>query len=93
MPTALFSVFDKTNLIPFATALLDLGWTLLASGSTAKTLRNAGLPATEVADYTNSPEILEGRVKTLHPAIHGGILAHATDADRADLARNSRESD
>lgn len=87
MPTALFSVFDKTNLVSFAQGLRDLGWTLIASGGTAKALRDAGLPVVEVADYTNSPEILGGRVKTLHPAIHGGILARATDSDRADLAR------
>ncbi len=87
MPTALISVFDKTNLSAFAAGLRDLGWTLRASGGTAKTLRAADLPVTEVADSTGSPEILGGRVKTLHPAIHGGILARATDADRADLAR------
>lgn len=87
MPTALFSVFDKSDLVPFARGLHDLGWTLLASGGTAKTLRDAGLPVTEVASYTGSPEILGGRVKTLHPAIHGGILARATSADRDDLAR------
>jgi len=87
MPTALFSVFDKTNLVSFARGLRDLGWTLIASGGTAKTISDAGLPVTEVADYTGSPEILGGRVKTLHPAIHGGILARATDADKADLAR------
>lgn len=87
MPSALFSLFDKTNLIPFAKTLRDLGWTLLASGGTAKTLRDAGLPVTEVAAYTGSPEILGGRVKTLHPAIHGGILARDTASDRADLGR------
>lgn len=87
MPAALFSVFDKTSLVPFAKGLHDLGWTLIASGGTAKTLRDAELPVTEVANYTGSPEILGGRVKTLHPAIHGGILARATDSDGADLAR------
>ncbi len=87
MPTALFSVFDKTNLVPFARRLRELGWTLLASGGTAKALREAGLPVTQVEDYTGSPEILSGRVKTLHPAIHGGILARATAADRGELAR------
>ena len=87
MSTALLSVFDKTNLVPFAQALRDLGWTLLASGGTAKALRDANLPVTQVADYTGSPEILGGRVKTLHPAIHGGILARSLDSDRADLER------
>ncbi|MBI5030746.1 MAG: bifunctional phosphoribosylaminoimidazolecarboxamide formyltransferase/IMP cyclohydrolase [Chloroflexi bacterium] len=87
MPAALLSVFDKTNLISFATELAKLNWTLLASGGTAKALRDANLPVTEVADYTGSPEILGGRVKTLHPAIHGGILARATEDDDTDLAR------
>ncbi len=91
MPTALFSVSNKSNLVPFASALNDLGWKLLASGGTAKTLREAKLPVTDVAEYTNSPEILGGRVKTLHPAIHGGLLARDTDADRADLKRVNAE--
>lgn len=91
MPTALFSVSNKSNLVPFASALNDLGWKLLASGGTAKTLREAKLPVTDVAEYINSPEILGGRVKTLHPAIHGGLLARDTDSDRADLKRVNAE--
>ena len=91
MPTALFSLSNKSNLIPFAKSLHDLGWKLLASGGTAKTLREAKLPVTDVAEYTNSPEILGGRVKTLHPAIHGGLLARDTDSDRADLKRVNAE--
>ncbi|HLF27356.1 MAG TPA: bifunctional phosphoribosylaminoimidazolecarboxamide formyltransferase/IMP cyclohydrolase [Anaerolineae bacterium] len=85
MPKALLSVHDKTGLIDFARGLHDLGWTLIASGGTAKALRDNGLPVTEVADYTGSPEILGGRVKTLHPAIHGGLLARPTESDRAQL--------
>jgi phosphoribosylaminoimidazolecarboxamide formyltransferase/IMP cyclohydrolase len=85
MPTAILSVHDKTNIIEFARSLASLGWTLLASGGTAKLLRNKGIPVTEVADYTQSPEILGGRVKTLHPAIHGGLLARPTDADHQQL--------
>ncbi len=85
MPTAILSVHDKTGIIEFAKSLADLGWTLLASGGTAKLLRDNGLPVTEVADYTKSPEILGGRVKTLHPAIHGGLLARPTDADHQQL--------
>jgi phosphoribosylaminoimidazolecarboxamide formyltransferase / IMP cyclohydrolase len=78
MPTALLSVYDKTGLIEFARSLHQLGWTLLASGGTAHTLRTSQLAVTEVSDYTGAPEILDGRVKTLHPAIHGGILARGT---------------
>jgi len=85
MPIAILSVHDKTGIVEFAKSLADLGWTLLASGGTAKLLRDNGLPVTEVADYTKSPEILGGRVKTLHPAIHGGLLARPTDTDHKQL--------
>jgi len=85
MPTALFSVSDKNGLVEFAKGLHELGWDFLASGGTARALREAGLPVADVADYTGSPEILGGRVKTLHPAVSGGILARATDEDAADL--------
>jgi len=85
MPTAILSVHDKTGIVEFAKTLADLGWTLLASGGTAKLLRDNGLAVTEVADYTKSPEILGGRVKTLHPAIHGGLLARPTDEDHKQL--------
>ena len=86
MPKALLSVFDKTGLVDFARGLVDLGWELLASGGTAKLLSQNNLQVTEVADYTGSPEILGGRVKTLHPAIHGGLLARNTPEDFAQLA-------
>ena len=85
MPTAILSVYNKTGLVVFANALATLGWTLLASGGTAKLLREDHIPVTEVADYTHSPEILGGRVKTLHPAIHGGLLARPTEADHNEL--------
>lgn len=87
MPVALLSVSDKTGLVPFASALHELGWSLLASGGTAKALRDASLPVQEVSEYTRSPEILGGRVKTLHPAVHGGILSRGTADDLADLER------
>ena len=85
MPTAILSVHNKTGLVEFAQGLASLGWTLLASGGTAKLLRDNHIPVTEVADYTKSPEILGGRVKTLHPAIHGGLLARPTDEDHQQL--------
>jgi len=87
MPTAILSVYDKTGLVEFAKGLAALGWKLIASGGTARLLQEHNLPATQVADYTGSPEILGGRVKTLHPAIHGGLLARSTEADHADLLR------
>jgi phosphoribosylaminoimidazolecarboxamide formyltransferase/IMP cyclohydrolase len=85
MPVAILSVHNKTGLVEFAKRLAALKWTLLASGGTAKLLRETGVPVTEVAGYTKSPEILGGRVKTLHPAIHGGLLARPTDGDHQQL--------
>ena len=85
MPTAILSVHNKTGLVEFAQRLASLGWTLLASGGTSILLRQNDIPVTEVADYTKSPEILGGRVKTLHPAIHGGLLARPTESDHLQL--------
>jgi phosphoribosylaminoimidazolecarboxamide formyltransferase / IMP cyclohydrolase len=85
MPIAILSVHDKTGLVDFAKGLADLGWMLLASGGTAKLLNGNGIKAIEVANYTRSPEILGGRVKTLHPAVHGGLLARPTEADHQQL--------
>jgi len=73
--TALLSVSDKTGVLEFARALNALGVKLLSTGGTAKLLADAGLPVTEVADHTGFPEMLDGRVKTLHPKVHGGLLA------------------
>lgn len=72
---ALISVSDKTGILEFAQALHALGIRLLSTGGTAKLLADAGLPVTEVADHTGFPEMLDGRVKTLHPKVHGGLLA------------------
>ena len=72
---ALLSVSDKTGIVEFARGLAGLGVRLLSTGGTAARLRDAGLQVTEVADHTGFPEMLDGRVKTLHPKVHGGILA------------------
>jgi phosphoribosylaminoimidazolecarboxamide formyltransferase/IMP cyclohydrolase len=72
---ALLSVSDKTGIVDFARSLTSLGVKLLSTGGTAKALAGAGLPVTEIGDYTGFPEMLDGRVKTLHPKVHGGILA------------------
>jgi phosphoribosylaminoimidazolecarboxamide formyltransferase / IMP cyclohydrolase len=85
MPTAILSVHNKSGLVEFARGLTSLDWNLLASGGTARLLRENNIPVTEVADYTKSPEILGGRVKTLHPAIHGGLLARPTEEDHQQL--------
>src|SRR5438445_9961618 len=78
---ALISVSDKTGIVPFARALAAQGVALISTGNSARTIAEAGLPVTEVAAVTGSPEMLDGRVKTLHPAIHGGLLARR---DRPD---------
>ncbi len=84
---ALLSVYDKTGLIDLAQGLVDLGWELIASGKTAAALAEAGIAVTEVAELTGAPEMLGGRVKTLHPKVHGGILADRSDPSHvADLA-------
>lgn len=85
MPRALLSVYDKTGLVPFAILLVELGWDLVASGGTEVALRSAGLPVTSVEQLTGLPEMLGGRVKTLHPAIHGGILARDSSDDMQAL--------
>ena len=72
---ALISVSDKTGIVEFARALAALGTTILSTGGTAKLLAGAGIAVTEVAEHTGFPEMLDGRVKTLHPTIHGGLLA------------------
>jgi phosphoribosylaminoimidazolecarboxamide formyltransferase/IMP cyclohydrolase len=81
MPRALLSVSDKRNLAEFAAELQKCGFELVSTGGTAKALQAAGLPVTPVSDVTRFPEMLDGRVKTLHPAVHGGILARRSRAD------------
>src|SRR6266498_1948761 len=71
---ALISVFDKTGLIPFARTLAAARVELISTGGTARALREAGLSVTELSDYTGFPEMLDGRLKTLHPKVHGGLL-------------------
>ena len=72
---ALLSVYDKSRLVEIGKALHEAGVEILSTGSTCKTLQDAGIKVTEVSDYTGFPEIMGGRVKTLHPRIHSGILA------------------
>ena len=85
---ALLSVSDKSGLIPLAQGLADMGVELLSTGGTARALREAGVPVTNVSDVTQFPEILDGRVKTLHPNIHGGLLARKTDPDDLNELEN-----
>lgn len=87
MKYALLSVWDKTGIIPLARALNDNGYKILSSGGTAKILKEAGLDVTEVSEYTGAPEMMDGRVKTLHPKIHGGLLGRR-GKDDAVMAEN-----
>lgn len=87
--TAILSVYDKTGLLDLAKGLHECGVRLLASGGTAKMIRQANFPVEDVSAITKAPEMLGGRVKTLHPAVHGGILARNLDSDDSDLSANS----
>ena len=78
---ALLSVSDKTGLVDFTKGLVANGFTILSTGGTARSLREAGLEVTDVSEVTGFPEIMDGRVKTLHPKIHGGLLARRDDDD------------
>ena len=87
---ALLSVSDKTGIVDFAEGLVRAGYTIISSGGTHAVLQAEGIPVTKVSEYTGSPEILNGRVKTLHPKIHGGILAQRGNPAH-DLDRNAND--
>src|SRR5829696_2790106 len=92
VPTALLSVYDKSGIADLAKGLHELGWRLISSGGTAQALADAGLPVTDVAELTGYPAILGHRVVTLHPVIHGGLLADpAIPAHRVDLDEHGIE--
>ena len=84
---ALISVSDKSGIVDFAKSLSDLGVKILSTGGTAKLLADAGLSVPEVADYTGFPEMLDGRVKTLHPKVHGGLLALRNNKEHMDTVK------
>ena len=79
MKRALISVYDKKGIIEFAKKLSDMGWEIISTGGTSRILSGSGLKVTDVSDVTGFPECFNGRVKTLHPKIHGGILALRDD--------------
>lgn len=90
---ALISVSDKTGIVDFASSLKNMGWELIATGGTLKVLRDAGLDVLDIQDVTGFPEICEGRVKTLHPKVHGGLLARRDSTDHMkQLADNGIET-
>jgi len=92
VPTALLSVYDKSGIVEFAESLHRLGWSLVSSGGTARAIADADVPVTDVAELTGLPAILGHRVVTLHPKIHGGILADPTDAEHvADMEHHGIE--
>src|SRR6185437_5320904 len=84
---ALLSVSDKTGLIEFAQGLAGHGVMLISTGGTAKALREAGLIVSDVSDITHFPEMMDGRVKTLHPNVHGGLLSLRDKPDHAEAMR------
>lgn len=88
---ALLSVSDKTGLVEFAKGLQSSGLKLVASGGTSKAIKDAGLSCLDVSEITGAPEMLNGRVKTLHPAVHAGILSRFIESDVADMARQKFE--
>src|ERR1051326_4742375 len=94
---ALVSVFDKTGLVPFAQALVAAQVELISTGGTARVLRDANLPVIELSAYTGFPEMLDGRVKTLHPKVHGGVLfirgnpVHEAAVNQHGIGRIDRE--
>ncbi|XP_068760919.1 bifunctional purine biosynthesis protein ATIC-like isoform X1 [Montipora capricornis] len=88
---AILSVSDKRGLLEFGRKLHDLGFHLIASGGTATKLRSDGIPVRDVSDVTGAPEMLGGRVKTLHPAVHAGILSRLTEADKCDMQKQGYE--
>ncbi len=90
MNYALLSVSNKSGIVDFARSLVDYGYTIISSGGTHSVIAAEGIPVTKVSDYTGSPEILNGRVKTLHPKIHGGILAQRGNPVH-DMDRNANE--
>ena len=89
MPRALISVSDKSGLLDFARGLTSRGYQLISTGGTARALHQAGLPVMNVADVTGFPEMMDGRVKTLHPMVHGGILARR--GNPGDLAAAAQQ--
>ena len=89
---ALISVSEKSGIVDFAKQLIDIGIEILATGGTAKLLAESSMPVTKISDYINFPEILGGRVKTLHPKIYGALLALDHEFDQAELSANHIES-
>ena len=89
---ALLSVYDKTDLVSLAQALDAAGVEIISTGSTAKTIAGAGLPVTPVEQITGFPECLDGRVKTLHPAVHAGLLADLRESRTVNSSPNSGSS-
>ena len=85
--TAMLSVSEKTKMVEVARGLIELGYESLSTGGTLKTPREEGIRAIEVSEYTQSPEMFDGRVKTLHPKIHGGILHRRKNLDDLQKAK------
>ena len=84
-PRALISVYDKSGVVEFARQISDMGWEILSTGGTARLLKENNIDVIDVTDVTGHPEVFDGRVKTLHPAIHAGILARGSNLDDLEI--------
>jgi phosphoribosylaminoimidazolecarboxamide formyltransferase / IMP cyclohydrolase len=85
---AIISVTDKTGVVDFAKKLSEFGVKILSTGGTAKAIRDGGIPVQEISDYTGFPEMLDGRVKTLHPKVHGGLLGIRDNAEHVKMMKS-----
>ena len=88
MKRALISVYDKRGIVEFAKELVSLGWEIISTGGTGETLKDEGIPFVDIEEVTKFPEILDGRVKTLHPNIHGGLLYKRDDDEHVKILNN-----
>src|SRR5215510_13144648 len=89
MKRALISVYKKDNILELASFLADSGWEIISTGGTSKHLQENKIPVTDIASVTNFPECLDGRVKTLHPAVHAGLLARRDDKNHMEFLQTA----
>ena len=89
MKRALISVFDKTGIVEFAKSLDSMGWEIISTGGTSKKLKEEGIKVQDISDLTKFPECFDGRVKTLHPNVHGGLLARRDDPEHLKALKDN----
>jgi len=89
--TAIISVTDKSGIVDFAKELSKFGVQILSTGGTAKVIREGGVPVKDISDYTGFPEMMDGRVKTLHPKVHGGLLGLRDNPEHVNMMKKIRD--